>query len=592
MTFNNIGKIISINGKQLKVKLIINVDEINSLVGKYSIISDSERDFLGEISSIDDSVAIIILHGEVVNGVFKAGVINIPSFSSTIRMLRDDELSLFTSTNSDSISVEFGNMMLYNNAKISVDLNDFFSNHFAIFGNTGSGKSCSVSRIFQNIFACKNAPYMANIFMFDAYGEYTRAFKDLNKVNPYVNFKVYTTNTEQEEDEITSIVRIPVWFLGVDDIALLLGATTVIQLPIIEKALKLVTVFSKNDEVTIKHKNNIIARALLDILTSGKNSSHVRDQVIAILTSFNTKELNLESKIVQPGYVRTLRQCLIIDNAGKLNEIQLVIQFIENFIDNSLELTLPDGSFPYTLETLREAFEFSTISEGILKSDKVYDYTNVLKVRLETLINSESSMYFKYPEYITKEDYIKELLLTKTGKKAQLIDFNISYVDDRFAKALTKIYSKMLFDYSLSLKKRASLPFHIVLEEAHRYVQRDIDVELLGYNIFERITKEGRKYGVILGLISQRPSELSETVLSQGSNFLIFRMMHPVDLKYISEMVPNMTDEVLSKLKNLQAGSCVAFGLAFKIPMILSFDLPDPTPNSDNCNIVKTWFVK
>ena len=72
------------------------------------------------------------------------------------------------------------------------------------------------------------------------------------------------------------------------------------------------------------------------------------------------------------------------------------------------------------------------------------------------------------------------------------------------------------------MKNRATLPFHIILEEAHRYVQNDNDKFLLGYNIFERITKEGRKYGVILGLISQRPSELSETSLSQCNNFLIF----------------------------------------------------------------------
>lgn len=588
----SIGKIISIVGKEVSIELEIDKDKCDSLVGKYVIIEDKDKSFLGEMSSIEQDNAIIILHGEIINNEFKAGVINKPAFNSNIRMLKVEELSLLTNSKPNGVLVELGNLMLYNQQKVKIDLNDFFSNHFAIFGNTGSGKSCSVARIFQNIFRLEQAPYMANIFLFDAYGEYTKAFGKLNEENKYINFKVYTTNTHELENEYTSLVKIPLWLLGVDDIALLLGASTVTQLPIIEKALKLVTVFSKNDEITLKHKNNIIAKALLDILTSGKNSSHVRDQVIAILTSFNTEELNLESKIVQPGYIRTLRQCLIIDNSGKLNEIQLVIQFIETFIDNTLELSLPDGTFPYTLENLREAFEFSMISEGILKSDKVFDYTNVLRVRLETLINSEYASYFKYEKYISREDYIKELILTRDGKKAQIIDFNINYVDDRFAKSLTKIYSKMLFDYSTALKKRASLPFHIILEEAHRYVQKDIDTELLGYNIFERITKEGRKYGVILGLISQRPSELSETVLSQCSNFLIFRMLHPVDLKYISEMVPNMTEEILTKLKSLQSGTCVAFGVAFKIPLILSFDLPNPTPNSDNCNIVNTWFIK
>lgn len=588
----NIGKIISIDEKTINLKLDININEVNSIVNKYVVIKDNEKEFLGEVSSAQNESATIILQGEIVNNSFKKGVINVPSFSSKIRLLNSDELYLLTNENKENATLEFGKMVLYDNTSIKVDLNDFFSNHFAIFGNTGSGKSCSISRIFQNMFLTERPPYMANILMFDAYGEYKQAFSRLNEKDPYINFKVYTTNVKELEDEETSLIRIPLWLLGIDDIALLLGATSVVQIPIIEKALKLVTVFSQNNETAIKHKNTIIAKALLDILTSGKNSSHVRDQVIAILTSFNTEELNLESKIVQPGYIRTLRQCLIIDRDGKLNEMQLVIQFIESFIDDSLELKLPDGSFPYTLEILKDAFEFSMISEGILKSDKVYDYTNVLRVRLEALINSEQANYFKYPNYITREDYIKELIMTKSGKKAQIIDFNISYVDDRFAKALTKIYSKLIFDYSTSLKIRGSLPFHIILEEAHRYVQKDIDIELLGYNIFERIAKEGRKYGVILGLISQRPSELSETVLSQGTNFLIFRMMHPVDLKYISQMIPNITDEIVSKLKNIQVGTCIAFGVAFKLPMILAFDLPDPTPNSDNCNISKTWFVK
>ena len=91
-------------------------------------------------------------------------------------------------------------------------------------------------------------------------------------------------------------------------------------------------------------------------------------------------------------------------------------------------------------------------------------------------------------------------------------------IEDRLAKTIVKIYSKMLFNFTKGLNVRASIPFHIVLEESHRYVQNDNDVYLLGYNIFERIAKEGRKFGLILNLISQRPVELSETVISQCSN--------------------------------------------------------------------------
>jgi len=150
----------------------------------------------------------------------------------------------------------------------------------------------------------------------------------------------------------------------------------------------------------------------------------------------------------------------------------------------------------------------------------------------------------------------------------------------------------MLFNYSKELKDRATIPFHIVLEEAHRYVQNDNDINLLGYNIFDRITKEGRKYGVILGLISQRPSELSDTSISQCSNFLIFNILHPIDVNYIKEMVPNVTEEIVKKLKTLQAGNCIAFGSGFKVPVFIKFDMPNPSPSSSSCDISSTWFIE
>ena len=279
---------------------------------------------------------------------------------------------------------------------------------------------------------------------------------------------------------------------------------------------------------------------------------------------------------------------------GKKNRdiYELLVSFIEKFLDDSLELKMPDKSFKYTLKDLKEAFDFALISEGILKSDKIFDEVNTLKVRLHSLINSDYSKFFEYDNFITEEAYIKELLSAPNNRKAQLINFNINYVDDRFAKALTKIYSKMLFNYSKDNDQKTSLPFHIVLEEAHRYVQNDNDINILGYNIFDRITKEGRKYGVMLGLISQRPSELSETSLSQCSNFLIFKMLHPKDISYIQEMVPNITTETVEKIRILQPGNCIAFGSAFKIPVLVKFEMPSPAPTSESCDITNTWFLE
>ena len=124
-------------------------------------------------------------------------------------------------------------------------------------------------------------------------------FSKLSEVAPEISFKSYTTNTKFSD---TDIIKIPLWLLGVDDLALLLGVESHNQIPIVEKALKIVSIFGREESEVIKSKNDIIARAILDILTSGRSASQIRDQVVSVLSYYNTKELNLETQIFQPGW--------------------------------------------------------------------------------------------------------------------------------------------------------------------------------------------------------------------------------------------------------------------------------------------------
>ncbi len=586
-----LGNIIGIEGNSVYLKLNEGVNTTKNIINLYVNMKDDDIQIIGEITEVNDQIAIINLVGEIINDKFMFGVMRKPSFSSDVSLIPEEKINkiIGVSNYQDNKDLYLGGSPVYSNVKIGVNVNDFFSNHFAIFGSTGSGKSCSVARIFQNLFEKQEAiAYRASIFVFDAYGEYHSAFSDLNKKNPNINFKTYTTNLHFSE---TEVLKIPLWLLNVDDIALLLGADRHSQLPIIEKALKLVTIFGQEEELVLKHKNDIIARALLDILSSGRPPVQIRDQVLAILTHYHTRELNLETEIFQPGYNRPLKQLFLIDASGKIREIELITSFFESFLTEDLTLSLPDGSFAYGLKDLKDAFEFALIAEGILKSDRIFDDSNVLRVRLNSLVNSNANTYFDYPNYVTRAQYIQKLLTAHNGKKAQIINFNINYIDDRLAKTIVKIYSKLLFDFSKEIEKRGSLPFHIILEESHRYVQNDSDINLLGYNIFERITKEGRKYGILLGLISQRPSELSETTLSQCSNFLIFRMLHPKDVSYIQEMLPSITNEIIKNLRILQPGVCMAFGQGFNVPVMIKFEMPNPEPESSSANISKTWFI-
>ncbi len=588
-----LGKIIEIEDNYVTIKLNIDITKQPNLANLHVVFEHGEEKIVGEILNVDQTKMLISVVGEIKGNYFASGISAKPSFASTVRIIKMEELELILGSQTlQSGQAYFGLSNVYKNYKINVNINDFFSNHFAILGNSGAGKSFTVSGIFQRLFASpENSPVGANIFMFDAYGEYTRAFSNMTNINPALHYKVYTTNTSFETDEI---LKIPIWLLDVDDLALLLDVTTPNQLPIIEKALKLVPILSSNSSDVIKYKNDIIARAVEDILLSGNDSTKIRDQVTAILTKFNTEQLNLESQIAQPGYVRSLKQCLYIDKTGKMQEMELVVNFIKSFIDDSLDIeTMPNKSPYYTLKHLEEAMEFALISEGILKSEKVYDFANVLSVRLHSIVNSSEAEYFNYDHYVTKGEFIRELLTdAKTGGKCQIVNFNISYIDDRLAKAITKIISKMLFSIAVENPNRGSFPFHIIIEEAHRYVMKDTDIEILGYNIFERITKEGRKYGVLLGLITQRPSELSDTAISQCSNFIILRILHPKDLDYIKNMVPNVTSEMIIQLKTLKPGNCIAFGSAFKIPTSMYMEKPDPEPLSNNVDVKNIWFAK
>ena len=589
-----LGKIKEIIDNTVIIDLAIDIAEQPNLVNLHVVFDDgTDRHVIAEIANTNRTEMRATIVGEIKDGRFTPGASAKPSFKSEIRLIKKEELELlFGKQETPKGYTNFGTSNVYDGYKINVAINDFFNTHFCIIGNSGSGKSCAVASILQRLFTSSDEPPINSaFFFFDAYGEYTRAFSKLHEINPNLNYKSYTTNILEPD---TEILRVPIWLLDVDDLALLLDATTPSQLPIIEKTLKLVPILTGSSENVIKRKNDIIARALQDILLSGNDSTKIRDQVIGVLTKFNTPTLRLDSQIVQPGYTRTLKQCLFVDKTGKMQEMELVVEFVRGYIiEDNLEIPENELNLFYNLADLEMAMEFALISEGILKSDKVYDTANIISVRLHSLATGENRHFFNYPKYVTRDQYIENLIWDeKTNSKSQIINFNVNYIDDRTAKVIIKIISRMLFLKQSTTKPRGSRAFHIVMEEAHRYVQHDSDIDLLGYNIFERIAKEGRKYGMFLSLITQRPSELSDTCVSQCANFIILRTLHPIDLKYIREMVPNVSDEIVLQMKNLKPGNAIAFGSAFKVPTVLYIPLPDPMPLSNNVDLEKVWYAQ
>ena len=579
------GKILYISDTEAHVEIPKDGSLSTNIMNMHVIFEDEKKKILGEVEDISSEIIKIRFLGEIVNNKFVGGVIRKPTFNSSLRLINQEEVALILGDDTAS-SFIIGESPLYDSHPISVDINDLFSSHMAIFGNSGSGKSCGVARLLQNIFQNpKLLPFRSNFFIFDAYGEYHNALQNINQINPNLNFKFYTTNVNQTDREVLSI---PIWLLDIDDMALLLRADKHSQLTIIERMLKLVNIFASEDEMSTKYKNHLIAKAIMTILYTNQTASSKRNDVFAILATCSTNEFNLEAPVRGIGYTRKFRECFTIDTQGQFPESILMTEYVTSFIDESLDKYEPKEIKYYTLEDLEKALEFTLISEGLLNNTDTYADAIELKVRLHSLTISENSRYLRYNTFITMENYIATLV-AKNNKKAQIINFNLEDVEDWFAKVVVKIYTKMLFNFTKKLKNRASIPFHIFVEEAHRYVQNDGDVELIGYNIFERAAKEGRKYGLIFNLISQRPVEISDTVISQCANFLIFKITHPRDLDYITKMLPNISADIIEKQKTLQPGTCMAFGGAFKIPTIVRMKMPDPAPSSSSCNVFETW---
>lgn len=571
---------VSDHGVHIKLKDLSSANMMNM----HLVLVDGDKVSICEIEYINDLVLEARFIGEIIDHKFYGGIINKPSLNAQIRLLNEEELTIITGTDSPS-SMTFGISPFYNNKRVYVDINNLFSNHLTILGNSGCGKSYGTTKVIQSIFNNPNfLPYKAGFILFDNNGEYISAFKDLNKINPNYNFKVITTNPNTPYEK----VNIPVWLLSVDDWALLLNASNFNQLTLIESMIKLAKIFSLNDAISVKYQNHLMAKAMMSIIYSNELPTTKRNEIFNIFNTCQTKELNLEAIVQGAGYQRKFRDCFHIDANGTFTESILVTEYISSFIDPSYDDYENHEFNMYTLNDLEKALAFALIADNWLNNKETYSDAITIKVRLHTLVIGDNAKFFNYPTFVNLEQYLAALLINN-GRKNQILNINLEDVDDSIAKTIVKIFSRMIFEYAKKLPKRGSVPFNILVEEAHRYIKIGEDINLLGYNIFDRISKEGRKYGVLLTLISQRPVELSETVMAQCANFLIFKTTHPRDIDYITRMVPYITEEIIEKQKGLQPGYCLAFGSAFKVPIIIKMDIPNPTPNSNNVNVIKEW---
>lgn len=567
------GEIIYVDEYIAKIRVSKEIILENDLMNLHLVFIDQNRRILGEVTQIDFNVVTISLIGEFVGNNFILGIEKKPKFSSSIRTISKEEMDILVSSN-DVRGFNFGFLPQYNNYPYRVNIDELFGHHIAIFGNTGSGKSYGLASIFQSLFYDKrNLMNNSRLILFDAHGEYKKSFGNLSIC------KVY-------DDERK--LFIPLWLLDVYDIAMLLDATKIEQIVLLEKVMRLVRIFSNNNNDVVALKNHLIAKAILSVMYSSKTSAKIRNEVFDILNLCSTKDISLSTSIKGIGYERSMKKCFEITRNGTFAEEILVTSFLETFINDDLEMYMDDSLKKYDLKMLEDALSFTIISENILINEGLSEDISILQVKLHSIATGEFSYLFDCTDFINENQYVDNLY--KNGNRyAQMVLINMGRYDEKIGKFIVKILSKFIFNYSKNLPVRASMPFHIVLEEAHKYIYDDFNSSIMQYDIFSKIAKEGRKYGVILIIVTQRPTELNDNVISQCSNFILFRTNHPNDIEFLKMTIPNVDSSIIDKQKCIQPGNCIGFGRAFKLPMVIKLRIPNPTPLSDNANIYTIW---
>lgn len=575
-------------------------------VGSYVSIYEIGRTIIAEIVGVDEKTqttnsgelikpnskrqVYLNLIGEIIEDTFFFGVSKMPLIFSAVYMISQNELVTMLevgkeelpinedSNNTRSVLLNIGKSVIFSDYDVKVNIDKFFGFHFAVFGNTGAGKSNTIARIIQNIFVKKNySAKGAKFVIIDSNGEYNKAFSKLTEVNPQIRHSLMTTDENDAKK-----FAIPVWALTADDWATLLHASEKTQMPVLKRAIDIARIFYNTETPNKELKNHILASTLLGVIQSSDSSPSKSDKLKAIITKFGTEDLNMDTPV---STSKNLRQAVAI-NYGNLSDEETVISFLARFIkpdiitENSVKKMIP-----YSLEDFGEAVEFATLYEGSISSQRIQEYTATLMTRLQTLSEGIQGQILTKTEYESVDEYVNMLL----GEN-QIVDIDISTLDDASAEVVTKVLAKLLLDYLKRSETKADTPINFIIEEAHRFVKNEINYGAVGYNIFERIAKEGRKYGMLLGISSQRPSELSKTVVSQCSNFIVHRVQNPDDLQYISKMVPYINQNMIERLTYLQTGNALVFGSAINLPTLTKFEQANPTTDSDNARISEKWY--
>jgi hypothetical protein len=546
---------------------------------------------------------------------FKQGVEAFPSVGDNVLMPTQDQLRSIVESGQNR-RVKIGTSPLAESAEVYVDPDRLFGRHLAVLGSTGSGKSCSVAGLIRwSLEAVREHTEKPNarFIILDPNGEYARAFgKETGVLKPRI-FKVDKVAGKNH-------LRVPLWFWNSAEWCSFAQASSKTQRPALIHALRRVRSGEIEPIVGASHEMRRFLRTIITIIHAEKNTGAPWGQFPkpkSFFEKISKYRLDLEpedsfsdsEKTALKNLTDYLDELIEARSAPhptydfRRSEIETLLQLAAEahltFGGNDMELEPIDADIPreFSGDSLIRSIEASS---EILN---VSEHVETMLLRVKALLGDSrmKSIIGRDGDGIPLSQWLADYIGDNRSQDGCLTIIDLSLIPSEIVHVVTAVIARMVFEalqrYRRDTEEHKVLPTVLVMEEAHTFVKsykEDIenqDAAAVCCQVFERIAREGRKFGLGLVLSSQRPSEISPTVLSQCNTFLLHRISNDRDQDLVHHYVPDNLKGLLRELPNLPSQNAILLGWASELPVIVRMnDLPrDQQPQSDDPDFWNVW---
>lgn len=543
---------------------------------------------------------------------FKRGLETFPSVGDIVILPMEDQLKSIIESG-ENRRVFIGNSPLIGNAKVMIDPDRLFGRHLAVLGNTGSGKSCSVAGLIRWSLESaekqktnNQAPINSRFIVLDPNGEYSKAFADKADAN------IYTVNVEEGYGK--KQLQVPLWFWNTDEWCGFTKASPKTHRTTIVHALKSVRSGNVFETVSKEHDLTSFVRTVINTIEVYKSNGAPWGKFPAPKNFRESLQKWNTGVITDEGYSPELNEAISAFNSKvndyekvrsgqyshqdyKRDEVDTLITLLKDIYtkaggrDEEFLPTDEDSPIPFTGENFVRSIEANA---EILNTT---DYIVTLMPRIKTLLADVRVKKVIDDENLNLSEWLSNYIGSENKESLTIID--LALLPSDVTSIMTAVIARMVFEVQqryLKLNKQC-LPTVLVMEETHYFVKRyNDDVENTGpttqcCKVFEKIAREGRKFGLGLVLSSQRPSELSPTVLSQCNSFLLHRISNDRDQELVHRLLPDNMRGVLREMPSLPSQYAVLLGWASELPVMVKIrTLPkSQCPQSDDPDYWDVW---